>query len=109
MDFRLLNLAAVVVFEETYQAFMVPLLLLYNSERFGFDVLQNGYLVSVLQSTRALFLTAIFPPGVALARRYVTKLAVARRRKQVRKLRSQRGTRTARTRRFEQVRQCGRA
>lgn len=86
MDFRLLNLAAVVVFEETYQAFMVPLLLLYNSERFGFDVLQNGYLVSVLQSTRALFLTAIFPPGVALARRYVTKLAVARRRKQVRKL-----------------------
>ncbi len=66
MDFRLLNLAAVVVFEETYQAFMVPLLLLYNSERFGFDVLQNGYLVSVLQSTRALFLTAIFPPGVAL-------------------------------------------
>lgn len=86
MDFRLLNLAAVVVFEETYQAFMVPLLLLYNSERFGFDVLQNGYLVSVLQSTRALFLTAIFPPGVALARRYVAKIGLARRRKQVRKL-----------------------
>lgn len=85
-DFRLLNLAAVVVFEETYQAFMVPLLLLYNSERFGFDVLQNGYLVSVLQSTRALFLTAIFPPGVALARRYVAKIGLARRRKQVRKL-----------------------
>ncbi|TKY87654.1 hypothetical protein EX895_003235 [Sporisorium graminicola] len=86
MDFRLLNLAAVVVFEETYQAFMVPLLLLYNSERFGFDVLQNGYLVSVLQSTRALFLTAIFPPGVALARRYVAKIGLARRRKQVQKL-----------------------
>uniref|UniRef100_V5ERZ2 Major facilitator superfamily (MFS) profile domain-containing protein n=2 Tax=Kalmanozyma brasiliensis (strain GHG001) TaxID=1365824 RepID=V5ERZ2_KALBG len=86
MDFRLLNLAAVVVFEETYQAFMVPLLLLYNSERFGFDVLQNGYLVSVLQSTRALFLTAIFPPGVALARRYVAKLGLARRRKQIKKL-----------------------
>ncbi|SPO25256.1 uncharacterized protein UTRI_02627_B [Ustilago trichophora] len=86
MDFRLLNLAAVVVFEETYQAFMVPLLLLYNSERFGFDVLQNGYLISVLQSTRALFLTAIFPPGVALARRYVAKIGLARRRKQVRKL-----------------------
>ncbi|KAJ1587286.1 hypothetical protein NDA14_004089 [Ustilago hordei] len=85
-DFRLLNLAAVVVFEETYQAFMVPLLLLYNSERFGFDVLQNGYLISVLQSTRALFLTAIFPPGVALARRYVAKIGLARRRKQVRKL-----------------------
>ncbi|KAJ1020183.1 hypothetical protein NDA16_004463 [Ustilago loliicola] len=85
-DFRLLNLAAVMVFEETYQAFMVPLLLLYNSERFGFDVLQNGYLVSVLQSTRALFLTAIFPPGVALARRYVAKIGLARRRKQVRKL-----------------------
>lgn len=86
MDFRLLNLAAVVVFEETYQAFMVPLLLLYNSERFGFDVLQNGYLISVLQSTRALFLTAIFPPGVALARRYVAKVGLARRRKQLRKL-----------------------
>lgn len=85
-DFRLLNLATVVVFEETYQAFMVPLLLLYNSERFGFDVLQNGYLISVLQSTRALFLTAIFPPGVALARRYVAKIGLARRRKQVRKL-----------------------
>ncbi|SNX83709.1 uncharacterized protein MEPE_02416 [Melanopsichium pennsylvanicum] len=86
MDFRLLNLAAVVIFEETYQAFMVPLLLLYNSERFGFDVLQNGYLISVLQSTRALFLTAIFPPGVALARRYVAKIGLARRRKQVRKM-----------------------
>ncbi|CDU22943.1 uncharacterized protein SPSC_01573 [Sporisorium scitamineum] len=86
MDFRLLNLAAVVVFEETYQAFMVPLLLLYNSERFGFDVLQNGYLVSALQSTRALFLTAIFPPGVALARRSVAKIGLARRRKQIRKL-----------------------
>lgn len=86
MDFRLLNLAAVVVFEETYQAFMVPLLLLYNSERFGFDVLQNGYLISILQSTRALFLTAIFPPGVALARRYVAKIGLARRKKQVKKL-----------------------
>lgn len=85
MDFRLLNLAAVVVFEETYQAFMVPLLLLYNSERFGFDVLQNGYLISILQSCRALFLTAIFPPGVALARRYVAKIGLARRRKQIRK------------------------
>ncbi|CBQ70886.1 conserved hypothetical protein [Sporisorium reilianum SRZ2] len=99
MDFRLLNLAAVVVFEETYQAFMVPLLLLYNSERFGFDVLQNGYLVSVLQSTRALFLTAIFPPGVALARRYVAKVGLARRRKQVQKLkeaaRQQRRARSA--------------
>lgn len=88
MDFRLLNLAVVVVCEETYQAFMVPLLLLYNSERFGFDVLQNGYLVSILQSTRALFLTAIFPPGVALARRYVAKIGLARRRKQVKKMKA---------------------
>ena len=86
MDFRLLNLAAVVIFEETYQAFMVPLLLLYNSERFGFNVLQNGYLVSILQSTRALFLTAVFPPGVALARRYVAKIGLARRRKRIKKL-----------------------
>lgn len=87
-DFRLLNLAAVVVFEETYQAFMVPLLLLYNSERFGFDVLQNSSLISILQGTRALFLTAIFPPGVALARRYVAKVGLARRRKRVQKLKA---------------------
>ncbi|PWZ01751.1 hypothetical protein BCV70DRAFT_199183 [Testicularia cyperi] len=89
IDFRLLNLAAVVVFEETYQAFMVPLLLLYNSERFGFDVLQNGYLISILQSTRALFLTAIFPPGVALARRYVAKMGLARRKRHIKKLKAE--------------------
>lgn len=87
-DFRLLNLAAVVVFEETYQAFMVPLLLLYNSERFGFDVLQNSSLISILQGTRALFLTAVFPPAVALARRYVAKVGLARRRKRVQKLKA---------------------
>lgn len=88
IDFRLLNLAAVVVFEETYQAFMVPLLLLYNSERFGFDVLQNSSLISILQGTRALFLTAIFPPSVALARRYVAKVGLARRKKRVQKLKA---------------------
>lgn len=72
LDFRLLNLAAIVVFEETFQVFLVPTLLLYNSDIFAFDVLQNGYIVSLLQGVRALFLTAIFPPAVALARRSIS-------------------------------------
>lgn len=71
-DFRLLNLAAIVVFEEVYQVFMVPMLLLYNSDVFTFDVLQNGYLVSLLQGMRALFLTAIFPPAMAWAKRSIS-------------------------------------
>ncbi|PWN52574.1 hypothetical protein IE53DRAFT_272147 [Violaceomyces palustris] len=81
LDFRLLNLALVVLFEETFQVFLVPLLLLYNGERFGFDVLQNGYLVSILQSCRAIFLTAIFPPLINLARRWITKRGLKRREK----------------------------
>ncbi|PWN19135.1 MFS general substrate transporter [Microstroma glucosiphilum] len=72
LDWRLLNLAAIVVFEETFQVFLVPTLLLFNSDVFGFDVLQNGYLVSLLQGTRALYLTAIFPPTVAAARRWIS-------------------------------------
>ncbi|EPQ30019.1 uncharacterized protein PFL1_02692 [Pseudozyma flocculosa PF-1] len=89
VDFRLLNLALVVVFEETYQCFLVPLLLLYNGQKFGFDVLQNGYLVSVLQSVRALFLTAIFPPAMALARRYVARRGLARRKEKLRRMRAE--------------------
>lgn len=72
LDWRLLNLAAIVVSEETFQVFLVPTLLLFNSDVFGFDVLQNGYLVSLLQGTRALYLTAIFPPAVAAARRWIS-------------------------------------
>lgn len=72
LDWRLLNLAAIVVFEETFQVFLVPTLLLFNSDVFGFDVLQNGYLVSLLQGTRALYLTAIFPPAVAALRRWIS-------------------------------------
>ncbi|CAO1615011.1 unnamed protein product [Parajaminaea phylloscopi] len=72
LDFRLLNLAFIVVFEEVYQVFMVPMLLLYNSDVFGFDVLQNGYIVSLLQGVRALFLTVIFPPAVSAVRRRIS-------------------------------------
>lgn len=92
-DWRLLNLAFVVVFEETYQIFMVPLLLLFNGQHFGFDVLQNSYLISVLQSTRALYLTAVFPAGVAIARRYVAKAALARRKRKLALVEAQRGER----------------
>ncbi|CAO1633222.1 unnamed protein product [Sympodiomycopsis kandeliae] len=72
LDFRLLNLAAIVIFEETFQVFLVPTLLLFNGDIFDFDVLQNGYIVSLLQGVRALFLTAIFPPVVAFARRSIS-------------------------------------
>lgn len=70
-DWRLFNLATVVLFEESFQVFLVPTLLLYNTEVFQFDVVQNGYLVSLLQGTRALFLTAIFPPAVSKAREWI--------------------------------------
>jgi MFS family permease len=72
-DWRLLNLATVVLFEESFQVFLVPTLLLYNTEVFQYDVVQNGYLVSLLQGTRALFLTAIFPPAVSKAREWIKK------------------------------------
>lgn len=75
LDVRLLNLALIVVLEEIYQVFLVPTLLLYNSDVLSFDVLSNGYLVSLLQGLRALFLTAVFPPAVAAARRWVSARA----------------------------------
>lgn len=87
LDFRLLNLAFIVIVEESYQVFLVPMLLLYNSDVFGFDVLQNGYLVSLLQGVRALFLTLVFPPAVAWARRRIS--VIVARRKQERKRRLQ--------------------
>lgn len=70
-DWRLLNLAMIVSFEESFQVFLVPTLLLYNTEVFQYDVVQNGYLVSLLQGTRALFLTVVFPPAVAKARAWI--------------------------------------
>lgn len=73
LDFRLLNLAFIVVFEETFQVFLVPMLLLFNSDVFGFDVLQNGYLVSLLQATRCFYLTIVFPPAVSVARRWISQ------------------------------------
>ncbi|UZJ51586.1 hypothetical protein CBS101457_000906 [Exobasidium rhododendri] len=72
-DWRLLNLAMIVIFEESYQVFLVPILLLYNTQVFKFDVVQNGYLVSLLQGTRAVFLTLIFPPTVSKARQWIGK------------------------------------
>ncbi|PWN94422.1 hypothetical protein FA10DRAFT_48679 [Acaromyces ingoldii] len=87
MDYRLLNLALIVVFEESFQVFLVPVLILYNTEVFKYDVVQNGYLVSLLQGVRALYLTAIFPPAVAKAREWikerVKRRAAARAQKQV--------------------------
>lgn len=78
MDYRLLNLAMIVVFEESFQVFLVPVLILYNTEVFKYDVVQNGYLVSLLQGVRALYLTAVFPPAVAKAREWI-KASVKRR------------------------------
>lgn len=72
-DWRLLNLAMIVLFEESFQVFLVPILLLYNTEVFQYDVVQNGYLVSLLQGSRALFLTVIFPPAIAKARAWIGK------------------------------------
>lgn len=60
-DWRLFVLAVIVVLEESFQVFMVPVLLLYNTKVFKYDVVQNGYLVSLLQGVRALYLTVCFP------------------------------------------------
>lgn len=60
-DWRLFVLAIIVVLEESFQVFMVPVLLLYNTKVFKYDVVQNGYLVSLLQGVRALYLTICFP------------------------------------------------
>ena len=82
LDCRLFNLAMIVIFEESFQVFFVPILLLYNSEVFHFDVVQNGYLVSLLQGTRALFLTLIFPPFVAKAREWIGRRHESRKARQ---------------------------
>lgn len=94
LDWRLPNLALIVVLEEIYQVFLVPMLLLYNSDVLGFDVLSNGYLVSLLQGCRALFLTAVFPPAVAAARRWVSA-HVQRRRSEQKRRRKERARKKA--------------
>ncbi|CEH12414.1 hypothetical protein CBOM_00399 [Ceraceosorus bombacis] len=78
-DLRLLNLGLITVFDEAFQIFIVPLLLLYNSDSFGFDVVQNGYLVTLIQGTRAIYLTLIFPRSIAWARKRVARRAKSKR------------------------------
>lgn len=78
-DWRLFNLALIVVAEETYQVFLVPTMLLYTSNRFGYDVVLNGYLISLLQGTRAVFLTLIFPPAFSKLRSATTGFWARRR------------------------------
>lgn len=68
VDWRIFNLAIIVLLEESFQVFLIPILLLYNSRVFGYDVVQNGYLVSLLQGVRALYLTVIFPRAITKLR-----------------------------------------
>lgn len=72
-NWRLPILALIVILEESFQVFLVPVLLLYNTRVFGYDVVQNGYLVSLLQGTRALYLTVCFPWAVGKARAWVQR------------------------------------
>jgi MFS family permease len=65
---RLTILALIVILEESYQVFMIPVILLYNTSVFHYDVVQNGYLVSLLQGVRAVYLTIFFPWAVSKAR-----------------------------------------
>ena len=72
-DWSMLNLAVIILFEESYQVFLIPLLILYNSDILNLDVIQNGYLVSILQGSRALFLTLLFPILRSSARKLVDR------------------------------------
>lgn len=89
LNFRLLNLAFILIVEEVHQVFMVPMLLFYTSDVFSFDAWQNRYIISILQAARALFLTAIFPLAVAAVRRWISahfkKRKETRRKVQLRK------------------------
>ncbi|KAE8247881.1 hypothetical protein A4X06_0g4123 [Tilletia controversa] len=77
-DLRLPILALLILAEETYQAFLLPAFLLYCSDVFGYDQLQEGYLVSILQGTRAAWLTFVFPRLLGWARGLVGRRAERR-------------------------------
>lgn len=55
------HLALVIVLEESFQVFILPLLLLFNADVLRAGVKENGALISVLQGSRALFLVILFP------------------------------------------------
>ncbi|KAE8256266.1 hypothetical protein A4X13_0g2755 [Tilletia indica] len=77
-DLRLPILALLILAEETYQAFLLPAFLLYCSDVFGYNQLQEGYLISILQGSRALWLTLIFPRLLGWARGVVARRAERR-------------------------------
>ncbi|KAE8220158.1 hypothetical protein CF319_g6275 [Tilletia indica] len=77
-DLRLPILALLILAEETYQAFLLPAFLLYCSDVFGYNQLQEGYLISILQGSRALWLTLIFPRLLGWARGIVARRAERR-------------------------------
>ncbi|KAK0555377.1 hypothetical protein OC846_001217 [Tilletia horrida] len=74
-DFRLPILAVLILCEETFQAFLIPAILLYCSDVFRYNQLQEGYLVSIMQGTRAIWLALVFPRVLAWARNVVSKRA----------------------------------
>ncbi len=57
----LFNIAVIIFLEECYQVFLIPLILMFNADILNFDVLRNGYLISILQGSRALVLTVALP------------------------------------------------
>ncbi|KAL9939222.1 hypothetical protein V8E36_002035 [Tilletia maclaganii] len=70
--------ALLILAEETYQAFLIPAFLLYCSDVFGYNQLQEGYLISILQGSRALWLALIFPRLLGWARGFVSRRAERR-------------------------------
>ncbi|KAK0522199.1 hypothetical protein OC835_006661, partial [Tilletia horrida] len=75
LDLRLPILALLILAEETYQAFLLPAFLLFCSDVFGYNQLEEGYLVSILQGTRALWLALVFPRLLGWARNAVSRRA----------------------------------
>lgn len=51
--------------EACYNVFILPALLLYNTDILGLSVIQNGLVVSGLQAVRGLWLIAIWPRGLS--------------------------------------------
>ncbi|KAK0561466.1 hypothetical protein OC844_003198 [Tilletia horrida] len=78
LDLRLPILALLILAEETYQAFLLPAFLLFCSDVFGYNQLEEGYLVSILQGTRALWLALVFPRLLGWARNAVSRRAERR-------------------------------
>lgn len=72
------HLAVVIMLEESFQVFILPLLLLYNADVLHAGVQENGTLISVLQGARALFLVIIFPSLITSLRRITLRFAKQR-------------------------------